>query len=366
LAILNRRAGHNVIPCKNSLIMGLTYKSVDWNKFKKSYDKILLALVGCIVFSFVGIHLILDPLITPETLIIRSSSLTAFFLLHIILIIGPLCRINPRFLPLLYNRRHLGVTMFIFVAIHSIFSLIQFHALGNMNPLVSLFLSNTKYLEISEFPFQVFGFFAFIILFLMAATSHDFWLKNLGAKWWKALHMLVYLAYGLIVLHVALGILQYEDKLIYWLLLFSSFFLIVGLHLFAGIKESRWISKQKAYLSKEGYFQICKVEEIEDSCAKGVFVDGQNIAIFKHQGSLSAVNNVCRHQMGPLSEGKIIDGCITCPWHGYQYLPANGQSPPPFKEQLETYELKILNGEVWVNPNPKPEGTFTEPIKITQ
>ena len=25
-----------------------------------------------------------------------------------------------------------------------------------------------------------------------------------------------------------------------------------------------------------------------------------------------------------------MDGCITCPWHGYQYLPHNGQSPPPF------------------------------------
>jgi len=34
-------------------------------------------------------------------------------LLHIILSIGPLCRLDSRFLPLLYNRRHLGVTMFL-------------------------------------------------------------------------------------------------------------------------------------------------------------------------------------------------------------------------------------------------------------
>jgi DMSO/TMAO reductase YedYZ heme-binding membrane subunit/nitrite reductase/ring-hydroxylating ferredoxin subunit len=346
--------------------MGLTYESVGWNKFKKSYDKIMLALVACIVFSFVGIHLILDPQITPETLIIRSSSLTAFFLLHVILIIGPLCRINTQFLPLLYNRRHLGVTMFVFAAIHTIFCLIQFHALGDVHPLASLFLSNTKYLEISQFPFQVFGFFAFIIFFLMAVTSHDFWLKNLSPKWWKAMHMLVYVAYSLIVLHIALGILQYEDKLIYWVLLMLSVSLVGGMHLFAGIKDRSWLSAQKKYLSKEGYFKICHVEEIPDTCAKGVFVDGQNIAIFKNQGTLSAVNNVCRHQMGPLSEGKIIDGCITCPWHGYQYLPANGQSPPPFNEQLETYELKLINDEIWVNPKPKPEGTFIEPIKIVK
>mgnify|MGYP003753304843 CR=1 FL=1 len=48
------------------------------------------------------------------------------------------------------------------------------------------------------------------------------------------------------------------------------------------------------------------------------------------------MHNVCKHQMGPLGEGKIIDGCITCPWHGYQYLPANGQSPPPFTEMVKT------------------------------
>jgi sulfoxide reductase heme-binding subunit YedZ len=44
----------------------------------------------------------------------------------------------------------------------------------------------------------------------MAATSHDFWLANLSAPVWKTLHMLVYLAYALLVLHVTFGALQSE------------------------------------------------------------------------------------------------------------------------------------------------------------
>ena len=61
-----------------------------------------------------------------------------------------------------------------------------------------------------------------------------------------------------------------------------------------------------------------------------VCLAGERVAIFKYDGKISAVSNVCQHQNGPLGEGKILDGCITCPWHGYQYLPETGASPPPF------------------------------------
>ena len=56
-------------------------------------------------------------------------------------------------------------------------------------------------------------------------------------------------------------------------------------------------------------------------------------------------------------EGKIVDGCITCPWHGYQYAPHNGQSPPPFTEKIATYDVQVVGGNVLVNPTPYPEGT---------
>jgi hypothetical protein len=46
---------------------------------------------------------------------------------------------------------------------------------------------------------------ALLILLLMAATSHDFWLKNLTAPVWKRLHMLVYAAYALLLAHLLLG-----------------------------------------------------------------------------------------------------------------------------------------------------------------
>lgn len=344
--------------------MSVKYASVLWNEQKKTYDKILwLGILLCIL-SYAIFHVVFHPETTIETVIIRATALTAFLLLHIILIIGPLSRINPLFLPLLYNRRHMGVSMFFIALIHGAFSIIQFHALGDVSPLVSVFTSNQHYNAISDFPFQTLGFFALVILFLMAATSHDFWLKNLSPQIWKTLHMGVYFAYGLIVLHVALGALQYESHPIYWMMLIAGFVTISGLHVYAGIKENKQLTAEKDSLEKNGFFEVCPLGEINEKCAKTVFIDGENIAIFKYDEKISAVHNVCKHQMGPLGEGKIVDGCITCPWHGYQYLPENGQSPAPFTEKVKTYETKVLDGKVWVNPKPKAEGTFVEPSKI--
>lgn len=344
--------------------MSVNYTSVLWNKQKRLYDRYLWLGIGLFILTYAGLQLGLHPEITAETLIIRATALAAFVLLHFILAIGPLCRINPQFLPLLYNRRHAGVSMFLLALIHGLFSIIQFHALGDTNALVSIFTSNQKYSEISQFPFQTLGFFALLILFLMAATSHDFWLKNLSPRIWKALHMGVYIAYGLIMVHVATGAFQYESHLGNWALLMVGFVTISGLHLYAGWKETKRLKADKQLLNKEGFYEVCPIDAIDEHCAKTVFINGENIAIFKYENKLSAIHNVCKHQMGPLGEGKIIDGCITCPWHGYQYLPENGQSPPPFTEKVKTYETKVVDGKVWVNPNPKVEGTFVEPSKF--
>ena len=93
-------------------------------------------------------------------------------------------------------------------------------------------------------------------------------------------------------------------------------------------------------------------------------LEGENIAVFKYDGKLSAIHNVCKHQNGPLGEGKIVDGCITCPWHGYQYLPENGQSPPPFTEKVKTYDVRVNGDTVYVNPKPHAEGTSRPPAVI--
>ena len=336
--------------------MGVSYLAVGWNRQKKIYDWLIFGFCVLYLTVFVVLTAIFNPDYTFETVLIRSTSTLAVLLLHIILSIGPLSRINKKFLPLLYNRRHLGVTMFSIALVHGSFSILQFHSQGNVNPFVSLFTSNTHFGSLADFPFQSLGFTALIIFFLMAITSHDFWLHNLSPKVWKMLHMCVYLAYFLIIMHVMLGVIQYETNPVFVIILIVGACTLISLHIYAGIKETK-IDHKKFGLEKEGFTMVCKVNDIEEDRAKMFCLGEERIAIFKTSGKLFAVNNVCKHQNGPLGEGKIIDGCITCPWHGYQYLPNNGQSPPPFKEKVSTYDVKIEKGNVWLNPTPYGEGT---------
>ncbi len=343
--------------------MSVSYTSILWNKQKKRYDLALAGFVFAFVALFFTLYSVFHPTVTFETIFIRAFGWLALLLLHVILVIGPLSRFNRYFLIVLYNRRHLGVTMFIMGFLHGAFSVMNFHSLSNTNPIKSVFLSNLRYDSIEYFPFQVLGFLALIILALMATSSHDFWLKNLGIKTWKSLHMLVYVAYCLLIMHVVLGALQNETSpFIYDFILFG-FFVVAGVHIASALRERKY-DRPILIDKKLDFVFACKVDDVPDNEAKVVTISGERVAIFKYEGKISAVGNVCRHQGGPLGEGKIIDGCITCPWHGYQYLPENGQSPPPFTEKTETYNLKLEGDQVFINTEANEPGTPVEPIKI--
>jgi sulfoxide reductase heme-binding subunit YedZ len=339
--------------------MSIPYQMVQWNQQKKNYDKFILGLIVFYLVCFSIITLAFNTETSLETLVIRSFGSLSIILLHIILSIGPLSRINSKFNPLLYNRRHLGVIMFIMALIHGGFSIFQFHALGDTNPIYSIFTSNMDYNSVTNFPFQVLGFLALIILFLMASTSHDFFLKNLSSAVWKRMHMMVYVAYALIVLHVFLGSFQQETSYFTMGFIVIGFITLSGLHIYAGLKELKTDIAMKA--ATTDWLYVCLLSDIEEDRAKICRIGKEPIAIFKYKGKLSAIHNVCKHQGGPLGEGKIIDGCITCPWHGYQYLPHNGQSPPPFTEKVATYELKIQEDKIYINPKGFPEGTELTP-----
>lgn len=351
--------------------MSVGYTWVQWNRHKRIYDAVM---AGAAV-AYVGIFFIVTRLLwtrekaySDEVVLIRATGSCAIIFLHVILCIGPLARLNRRVLPLLYNRRHLGVLTFLIALIHAAVVLGYYHGFGVVNPFVSLLTSNTNYASLRAFPFQTLGLGALIIMFLMAATSHDFWLKNLSAATWKRLHMFVYFAYALLVGHVALGALQNDRSFAASGLMLVGVLTVMVLHLVAGAREIRKDAGRGPFsVQDRDWVDVGAPSDIPDDRARTVCTPGgERIAVFKHAGAISAVTNVCAHQGGPLGEGKVIDGCITCPWHGWQYRPQDGCSPPPFAEKIATYQVRIVSGRVQVNPNALPPGTPTTPARIPE
>ncbi len=344
--------------------MSHDYKAVQWTPFKKRFDLWMLFGVALYLTVFIAITYLTQPpenSLTPIQAMIRATGTLAFLMLSFILCIGPLARFTHRFKPFLYNRRHIGVTAFLIALVHGGLVLLWYHGFSDTNALVSLFISNPRYDSLSGFPFEVLGFIALIIMFLMAATSHDFWNANLGPGLWKALHMAVYVAYGLLVVHIALGALQFEKRPILFAILATGAFMVIALHLISSIASLRLLDR----IGHEGWLRVAPVEDLEDSRAKIIRpVKGDAIAVFRDGDKVTAVSNICRHQGGPLGEGKIVDGCITCPWHGFQYRTEDGQSPPPFTEKIATYATRIMDGVVYVNPKPNAPGTPQSPSLI--
>ena len=48
------------------------------------------------------------------------------------------------------------------------------------------------------------------------------------------------------------------------------------------------------------------------------------IMVVRDGGEIRALADRCSHRGGPLSDGEISDGCVTCPWHGSVFRLADG------------------------------------------
>ncbi len=335
------------------------FRAVQWNRDKIVYDAILIACVALFIGAIVLTGAIFDP---PKSasdwagLRLRAFGVCAFTMMTCILSIGPLARLNARFLPLLYNRRHFGVLAFGIASAHAFSVGNWFYAQDAMPDFFNEFITAGNYTKFIGFTTKAIGLAALSIFFVMAATSHDYWLGFLSPPVWKAIHMAIYVAYGLLVMHVALGLMQHERSIFLPMLVGGAFVLVASLHIAAGRREKAGDAGDE--LTGDGWITVGRPDEIPDKRARMVTAPGgERIAVFRDGAILSAVTNLCAHQNGPLGEGEVIDGCIACPWHGFQYRIEDGCAPPPFTEKLATYPLRVRAGWVEVSPHALPPGT---------
>jgi nitrite reductase/ring-hydroxylating ferredoxin subunit/uncharacterized membrane protein len=67
-----------------------------------------------------------------------------------------------------------------------------------------------------------------------------------------------------------------------------------------------------------------------------------NLVLVRTGGTIQALHEQCAHAGGPLSEGKLVDGCIQCPWHGSRFRLADGRAARgPTVYDQPRYEVRV-------------------------
>ena len=97
---------------------------------------------------------------------------------------------------------------------------------------------------------------------------------------------------------------------------------------------------------------VCSLAELEESGHKVIVKGGHTIALFVHDGHVSAVDNRCPHMGFPLSRGTVKDGILTCHWHHAKFDLAGGCTFDPFADDVAAFAVEVRDGEVFLDPTP--------------
>jgi nitrite reductase (NADH) small subunit/3-phenylpropionate/trans-cinnamate dioxygenase ferredoxin subunit len=94
--------------------------------------------------------------------------------------------------------------------------------------------------------------------------------------------------------------------------------------------------------------KIAKFSEIPEDEGFEVELGGKELAIFKHGEKVFCLENSCPHRGAGLAEGKIVEGEVICPWHGWRFALSDGVcSSLPNSEPATCFETRVENGEVF-------------------
>jgi nitrite reductase (NADH) small subunit len=72
------------------------------------------------------------------------------------------------------------------------------------------------------------------------------------------------------------------------------------------------------------------------------------ICVANVDGEISAIDNVCLHQGGPLGQGTIEEGKVVCPWHGWMFDPKTGEVGHSSSVRIPVYSIKRDGDSVYV------------------
>lgn len=102
------------------------------------------------------------------------------------------------------------------------------------------------------------------------------------------------------------------------------------------------------------YVRVAATEEIPPGQGKAVSLDDRRIAVFNVNGTFYAIDDTCTHEEASLAEGAMYGDIVACPKHGSRFhLPTGRVLSLPAVIPVDTYPVKVEDGQVWLLPEPQ-------------
>lgn len=96
-------------------------------------------------------------------------------------------------------------------------------------------------------------------------------------------------------------------------------------------------------------YRVAALDEIPSGKMLQCTVAGREIVLCHHRGAFHAFQGECPHQGGPLGQGNLVDGCIVCPWHGWEFSVKKGALDYNPAIALRRYPALVRDGALWVD-----------------
>ena len=88
--------------------------------------------------------------------------------------------------------------------------------------------------------------------------------------------------------------------------------------------------------------------EIPENTPTAAKAGAQQLVVVRQGTTVYALHAQCAHAGGPLAEGRLVDGCVECPWHYSRYRLTDGkrtQGPTTFDQPR--YDVRAADGGGW-------------------
>lgn len=106
-------------------------------------------------------------------------------------------------------------------------------------------------------------------------------------------------------------------------------------------------------MNNNGFTKVCALNELKNSEGKRFLINDIDVALFKINEDIFALNNICPHQHTALIyNGCIEDGCVICPAHGWKFQLKNGKMPDG-RNGLISYPVKLINDFIYIKAESK-------------